>query len=219
VRYYEREDAYQYNTVHILDLGLSYDQLYRNLSTNRRRQLRNWDSICANIVLNDPGVNDFFLRKYLEFVQSKSAPLSYRFSEDTLSYLCSLDNVFLVGYVDSGKIVAASVFAFTDDVGEYLFNVSVSEGQRHSVSLIWYGANYLKALGIPVLNLGGGYSRSAEQGDSLAEFKMRFGGQRLPLRCLKQIYVDEVYVDLCRKARVDPGDSVGYFPPYARMKR
>jgi hypothetical protein len=210
--YFEQEEVYQYNDIYVLDLTPSYEELFANLDMNRKRQLKHWNTSLPNIVTERPAVTEFFLANYLEFVQRKDASPEYYFSRDTLAFLSSLDNVFVVGARNFGNLAAVSVFAYTADIGDFLFNVSLPEGRQYSVALLWWAVNHLKSLGVPFLNLGGG----DRENDSLAEFKRRFGGKKLALRCLKQVYEPGIYEKLCRRANVDPGDMTGYFPAYRR---
>jgi hypothetical protein len=199
----------QYDTVYVLDLSLSLDRLWENLSANRKRQLREGNIIHSNLVSDKSSLTDFFLANYVDFFHRKNAAQFYLFSRQTLSFLFNLDNVLLVGAQNSEKVEAVSVFAYTADVGEYLFNVSLPGGEKHTVPLLWYAINYLKSLQIPLFNLGGG-------GGGMAEFKRRFGGREFPLRCIRQIYEPELFEMLCRRANVDPDDLTGYFPPYQK---
>lgn len=203
---FDPDEIYQYDTIYFLDLTLSLDELWANLSTNRKRQLRDWDNISSNLALEKSTLTDFFLANNVDFFRRKDAARFYFFSRDTLSFLFSLDNVLIVGGPNLEKVEAVSVFTYTAHVGEYLFNVSLPEGRHHSAALLWYGVNYLKSLQIPLLNLGG----------SSAEFKRRFDAKELPLRCLKQVYEPEIYNKLCRRANTDPNDMTGYFPAYRK---
>jgi lipid II:glycine glycyltransferase (peptidoglycan interpeptide bridge formation enzyme) len=196
----------------VLDLTLSQSELFANLSTNRKRQLKDWEKSLANIILEKDILTEFFLANYHDFYQSREATGVYNFSRDTLSFLASLDNVVIVGMRGPERVEAVTVFAYTPDVAEFLFNVSLPEGQRHSATLLWYGVNYLKSLKIPLLNLGGGIRRD----DGVAQFKERFGAKKLALRCLKQVYEPEIYAKLCRQVNADPNNRTGYFPPYRR---
>lgn len=213
ITYFSPTEIDRYNEIYILDLTLSRDELFANLSSGRKRQLRHWDKLLADIVLEKSALIDFFLTNYATFVGRKKAARVYSFSMDTLSYLMNLDNVLLVGAQNAaGDVEAATLFAYTPYVGEGVFNVSLPGGQRHSAALLWYGVNYLKSLRIPLLNLGGGVRRN----DGVAEFKQRFGGKKLALGCLKQVHKPNVYEELCRRANVDHTDITGYFPAYYR---
>ena len=207
--HFDPDEICQYNTTYVLDLTLSLDELWANLSTNRKRQLADWNNIRSHFVLKKSTLIDFFLANYVDFFRRKDAAQFYFFSRDTLSFLFNLDNVLIVGASNSEKVEAVSVFTYTADVGEYLFNVSLSEGRNHTAALIWYGVDYLKSLQIPLLNLGGGSG-------GIREFKRRFGGRKLALRCIKQVYEPEIYEKLCRRANANPNDMTGYFPAYRK---
>jgi len=206
---FEPAELFQYDTVHLLDLSQDMEELWRNLSTNRKRQLKDWQRINGNFVFQHEQLVDFFLENHRAFFSRKGADQCYHFSDETLAFLFDCENVVLVGVGGAKGIEAVSVFAYTADLGEYLFNVSLPEGRDHSVPLIWFGVNHLKHMGIPMLNLGGGRG-------GVGESKRRYGGRELPLRCIKQIYDDERYHQLCRKAGVDPDDPGGYFPAYRK---
>lgn len=208
--YFGEKEIIRYNEIYVLDLTLSHGELFANLSMNRKRQLKDWDKILPNIVLDESVLTDFLLANYQEFFRERAASMAYSFSEDTMSFLVGLDNVFVVGVRDAGRVEAVTVFAHTPYVGDFLFNVSTPEGRHHSVALLWYGVHYLKARHVPLLNLGGGIRKD----DGVAKFKQRFGGQRLSLGCLKQIYEPEVYEQLCRQVNADHTDMTGYFPAY-----
>jgi hypothetical protein len=211
--YFAPTEIHRYNDIYTLDLHLGGDDLLANLSRGRKRQIEHWDEILADIVLEKSALIDFFLTNYAIFFCRKKAASVYSFSRDTLSYLLNLDNVLLVGAQNAaGNVEAVTVFAYTPYAGDALFNVSLPGGQRHSAALHWYGVNYLKSLHIPLLNLGGGVRRN----DGIAEFKQRFGGKKLALGCLKQVYKPKVYEELCRRANVDHTDIGGYFPAYYR---
>ncbi|HEX2644425.1 MAG TPA: hypothetical protein VHU81_15625, partial [Thermoanaerobaculia bacterium] len=117
--------------------------------------------------------------------------------------------VLLLGVAGPDGIEAVSVFGWTPYLADFLHNVSRPGGERHSAPLIWQAARLLHARRIPFLCLGGGI----REGDGVARFKERFGGERRPLAALRQVYDRERYAELCRLAGVDP-EAEGYFPPY-----
>lgn len=207
--HFDPHEIHQYDTVHVLNLALDPDDLWANLSTNRKRQLRDWDTIRHDLSVEKSDLADFFLAHYEEFFRRKGAEQFYLFSRDTISFLLGLDNVMIVGAPNSKNVEAVSVFAYTADVGEYLFNVSLPGGKDHTAALMWYGVHHLKSLHIPLLNLGGG-------GGGIGESKRRYGGRELALRCIKQLYEPDIYEKLCRRANADPNDMTGYFPSYRK---
>jgi hypothetical protein len=208
--YFEQAQVYQHNSVYVLDLTPSYEELFANLRPDRRQRLRKWDKITSSLVTEKSRNAEFFLANYHSFMREKNAPSFYYLSTETLSFLISLDNIFMVGARGPEELVAVALFTYTPYVGDWLFTISRPEGRHHSTSLVWYGVKYLKSLQIPYLNLGG----TSHEDDGMAQFKERFGSQKTPLKSLKQVYEPEVYEMLCRQANVDPGDMTGYFPAY-----
>ena len=208
--YFVPDEVYPYNAIFVLDLTLSDRELYANLSRTESGSSRIGTKLLPALFWIDQPDQISSWHVILISSGEKNASSAYHFSEETLSFLTNLPNVFIVSARKAEKVVAVSVFGYTPDAGDFLFNVSVPEGRSYSTALIWYGVQHLKALGIPLLNLGGG----GHEDDSLADFKARFGSRRLPLRCVKQIYQREVYDHLCQRVNVDPNDMTGYFPAY-----
>ena len=211
--YFESKDVFIHNKLHIMDLSLSSDNLYKNLSSNRKRQLRYFEKDQENFFLDRPILIEFFLNNFHDFIRERKASAVYEFSLDTLSFLLNLENSLLVGIMDGGRVIAVTVFVYTPYVGDFLFNVSLPDGKPYSVSLLWYGVNYLKSIGVPYLNLGGG----VRENDSLDLFKRRFGANLYPLMALKQVYQPEIYKELCQQVHVNANDRSGFFPPYHRV--
>lgn len=212
--YFDSNELYSHNNIYVLDLTLSREELFSKLSTNRKRQLKEWEKASAGLVLEKHTLTDFFLKNYVEFFRQKGAAPVYAFSVATIESLFALDSVLIVGAGLPGKLEAATVFTCTAYAADFLFNVSLPEGRAHSAALLWYGVNYFKSIGIPLLNLGGG----VRAGDSLAEFKQRFGGTKLALSCLEQVYDPATYVALCARMAADPADRTGYFPAYRSLQ-
>jgi len=206
---FDPSEIFRYNTVYIMDLTPPEDQILAKMSATRREQINRGDGAETTLVHDKSLLATFFLEHYEGFLRSRGAPPHYFFSQQTLSYLLSCDNVMLVGAQKSGKIIAANLFAYTNDIGDGLFNVSLPEGRSSSATLLWQAARKLKSLGVPAKNLGGGKSNSG-----IAKFKQRFGCKELPLRCLKQIYRPDVYRELCAQTNTGPDDMTGFFPAY-----
>ena len=208
--YWSADEVYQHNTLYVLNLQVSMTELFQQLSQNRRRQLKNFSAHQQHFTTDKLLLKEFYLAQHQRFFSEKKAAPVYNFAPATLSYLLNLENVLLVGYTESGQVKAVSVFAYTTYVGEYLFNVSLPGAQDQTAALLWYGLTLLKAKQIPYLNLGGG----AQEGDSIAQFKQRFGAAAFPLKALKQVYNTPVYAQLCQATQADPANKSGYFPAY-----
>jgi hypothetical protein len=212
--YFDGNEFYSYNNIYVLDLTLNRDELFANLSMNRKRQLREWQKTFARLILEKQALKKFFLKNYLEFLHQKKAAAVYAFSHATLESLFALDNVVMVGAGQPERLEAVTVFTYTPFAADYLLNISLPECRHHSAALVWYGVNYFKSIGIPTLNLGGGVRAD----DKLAAFKERFGGKKLTLNCLKQIYDPGAYTALCARVGTDPADRAGYFPAYRSLR-
>ena len=210
---FDSNELYSYNNIYILDLTLSREELFSKLSTGRKGQLKQWESISAGLVLDKRALKDFFLANYLEFFRQKGATSAYAFSSATLERLFALDSVVMVGAGPAESIEATTVFTYTPYAADYLFNISLPEGRHHSTALVWYGVNYFKSIGIPILNLGA----VVHPDDGLAKFKERFGAKKLALSCLKQIYDSTTYANLCARVGADPAGRTGYFPAYRSL--
>lgn len=212
------EEVHVYNSVHVLDLTLPEEERIARLSENRRREIRAFERE-GTALLEGPehraALARFFLDHYEEFFRSRDASPIYHFSRETLLDLFALENVLILGAAGPEGIEAVTVFGWTPYLADFLFNVSVPAGKRHSAALLWHGARRLRELGVPLLCLGGGI----REGDGVARFKERFGGERRPLACLRQVYDPDRYAELCRRAGVSPEVGEGYFPPYRDPRR
>ena len=207
--YFDPRSAHADNSVFSLDLREPREQLFANLHANRKRQLREPLPPGTRIVWDAERLSAFFLDQYPGFMSRAGAAPIYRFSPATLSFLCSLDAVFLVGAEVGDRLEAVAVFGHTEHAADYLFGVALPAGRPHAARLLWCGIERLRSLGVPRLNLGGG----ARPNDGIAEFKRRFGAREVPLISLKQVYLPEAFERLCRAAGAEPG-TTGYFPAY-----
>ena len=204
---FPREEVHVHNQLYLLDLDASEQALFGRLSQNRRRQLRDWPTARAQLITDRAELKRFFVSNYPDFARRKGAgPLA----TETLDALAELDDLVMVGAGRKGAIEAVGLFGHTPHGAHYLFNVSRPGGERHAAHLVWFAVEQLRALGVARLNLGGGVT----PGDSVAEFKRRFGARILPLRSLRQVYRPAVYARLCRRSRRSAADRAGYFPPY-----
>jgi hypothetical protein len=196
------------NETFVLDLRAGIEGVWDGLSTNRRRQLRDWDPELHET--DSEQLARFFVDQYPVTMERKEAAPRHRFPATTLAALCELPNTFLVGAVSDGAVESVSLFGHTPHAGDFLFNAALPGCEHHSAALIWSAVHRLVALEVPWLNLGGGMS----QGDSLAEFKARFGASPLPMRAVKAVYDRAAYAELCRRHGGDPDDREGFFPAY-----
>lgn len=206
---FDDDELFTYDSVHVLNLEQDMETLYANLSRTRRRELKKWEQEDAEFCSDRSALTTFFLEHFEEFMRSKAADGFYFLSPQSLSFLANLENIVLVGVQQEGRVVALQVNACTPYVAQGLFLISLPEGRNHTTAMIWSSIKHLKALGIPLFNLGGGAG-------GVAEYKRLFGGVELPLHGLKQIYDPKRYAELCRIAGVEPSGASCYFPAYRR---
>jgi hypothetical protein len=197
-------------TVYVLQVDQGDAELLGQFSTNRKRQIRSWQLSGRQMTRDPAAITAFLAREAPGFYRARHASSSYAIAPEGWSMLLAQPDVIAFGALDEGQITAASVFAVTGWLAEYLFNISVPAGQWASAPLLWEGALAVRERKASVLNLGGGI----REGDSLAEFKRRFGSKSLLQPCLKQIYDPERYAQLCEKASVGTDHVVKFFPPY-----
>jgi len=212
--YYNFEDVNRYNSLYALDLTLSISELFSNLSRNRKRELRNWEQDFSTIITDKETLKGFFIDNYHACYRNRNASETYNFSQQTLNCLISSENVLLVGVRISGKIIAAKLCTFTADVADLLLNVSFLEGKQFNSLMTWYNVIYLKSIGVPILNMGGGL----KEDDKYMLAKKNFGAKRFPLECLKQVYIPQVFNQLVREKYLDSNSSDAYFPPFHQPK-
>jgi hypothetical protein len=196
------------NDAYALDLALGPEALYREMSSGRRRELRTWRAALHED--HHAPLAAFFCDLHPRFMERKGAPGHHRLARATLEALCAQPGVFLLGAPAGGPLEAVSVYGYTRHAADRLFSAWLPGGERHSAALDWSAAHRLCELGIPWLNLGGGLRR----GDSLAEYKRRFGPEARPVWAIREVYDRPAYVDLCRCAGRDPEDRDAFFPPY-----
>jgi hypothetical protein len=199
------------NQTYVLDLGGGVEEVWSGLSTNRRRQLRDWRVEDYEIVGEE--LAEFFVAQYPLTMERKGAAARHRFPVATLAALCELPETFLVGARGDGGLESVSLFGHTPYAADFVFNAALPGCAHHSVPLIWSAIHLLGERGVPCLNLGGGMS----PGDSLADFKARFGARPLPMRAVKAVYDPPAYEALCHRNGADPGDRDGFFPAYRNV--
>jgi len=196
------------NETFVIDLRDGAEGARSRLSTNRRRQLRDWRG--EDYEIDGEELAEFFVAEYPATMERKEAAMRHRFPAETLAALCELPETFLVGARGEAGLESVSLFGYTPYAGDFVFNAALPGCAHHSVPLIWSAVHLLAERGVPWFNLGGGMS----PGDSLADFKARFGATPLPMRAAKAVYDPPAYEELCRRHGGDPDDRDGYFPAY-----
>lgn len=204
------EETHELKGLYFLDLTLETEELLRRCSEKRRLFIRKWEARGISIVTDRPRLARFVIDRYQDFFRRKNAGGAYNFSPATFEFLLSLPNVLAIGAARGEDIEAFHLTTYTRYAGESLFYFDIQGAESRCISLIWEAAKRLRNLGISAFSLGGGLA----DGDTFDEFKRRFGGERRPLRALKQVIRSDIYSELCGEFRPEPSGYIGYFPEY-----
>lgn len=192
-----------------IDLTGTEDERLSRVSRRKRGALRKWLGAAAPET-DRQKLADAFVGLYPGFMAQRGAGSAYRYTPEELTLLVSLPGTFLTGVCNArGEVCCVALFGMTAHSGDYLFMVSNEDGQEHGSGVLWLGLRHMASLQVPHCHLGGGIA----EGDGVAEFKRRLGGQPLALHAVQQVFNAGRYRSLCREAGCRPG-STAYFPAY-----
>ena len=199
------------HVVYQLDLEKDIESLWAGLAKSHRYEVRKSQKNSSITFVTDKKILTAYVAElYRETLKRVGASDVYNFSNETLGLLIGSENVFLVGVKDETGIQAVSLFLNGQGVSDYFLNASSEIGRSYSRSLIWSAVLHLKDNGVVKLNLGGG----VKPGDSLDDFKRRFGGVKAVGQSVKVVFNREAYDRLCLKYCSRNNVEGGYFPPY-----
>jgi hypothetical protein len=194
-------------TIYLLDLAHGEDILLASMHKTHRYELRKESDLLHSITMQAIPVSRALPALYAETLARVGASDTYRFSEATLNAWLSSPGCLVLGLGAPPQAVVLCLY--TKDTADYFINASTNRGRKHTRILLWAAIRELKRRGVRYFNLGGG----AREADALDGFKRRFGGKSLNVPVLKQVYMHEQFMALCRQAgAVD--HAAGYFPPY-----
>ncbi len=197
-----------------IDLQLPEEELWRNMHSTHRYEIRRGEKDSGiEISIDDEELKHALLVLYPQTLERIQASKIYYFRQSTLETLMNMRHAFLVGAVSGTTVHAVSLFLYTEHGAEYFLNAATLEGRKFSRTLLWTAIRELKKRAVPFLNLGGG----VRPGDSLEDFKRRFGGKMLCTQTLRQIFDRDKYTYLMKYC--EAGDAHGYFPPYWKEKQ
>src|SRR5262249_1505391 len=109
----DETEADAYNTIYAIDLTLSLDELFRRLSYNRQRQLRDWEQLSKRLILDRDRLVEFYIAYNQSFLRRRKANTASFFAEETLRQLFDDPRVVLVGAGDQGRLETVTVFGYT----------------------------------------------------------------------------------------------------------
>jgi hypothetical protein len=208
--WFDPAEVHAAQTLYLLDLRQGPEALRAGLQASLRHKLREAAAVEHS---DDVGVEDmlrFFVDAYPACFAARGAGGAYRLDAGTLEALARSRHAFLLGVRGADGYESVTLFGRTAASGDAFLNVCTEAGRIHAFTLLWHGALRLQTGGVPFLNLGGGIT----EGDGVAQFKRRFGGQERRLVALRQVFDAGRYRALCVEAGVDPQRDIGYFPAY-----
>ena len=200
-----------HHTLYLVDLTPSAGELWKQMGETHRYEIRRLaGSGAAEVVTDNARLKNSFKRLYPETLERVHASKVYHFSDAALDQLMESSGALLVGVEDHAGIQAVSLFLHTPWVAEYFLSASSMDGRKYSRQVIWTAMTLLKETGVACLNMGGG----VRPGDSIDQFKRRFGGRAVSGQVLKAIFDQEKYACLCRKHCAGNEAKISFFPPY-----
>jgi hypothetical protein len=197
--------------VYKIDLTMDIASLWSAMSKTHRYEIKRFEREKAPRIIFDrsllaPAVKSL----YRETLIRVDAADVYNFPDDTLDILMDSSRALLIGVEDGEGIQAVSIFLHNEFIAEYFLNATTFQGRKYSRKILWQAIETLKNLEVASLNLGGG----VKPGDSLDDFKRRFGGKASDGQALKIIFNQDAYNTLSEKYCGANPKAAGYFPPY-----
>jgi hypothetical protein len=197
-----------HNEIYVMDIAGTEDLLKSRMSYNRRREVEQLHKAGVEIIKDKAVVAQFFKNNFSGFMLRKRVKLHDDELWPTTDRFLLAPNALLLGAgAPGGPIEAASVFGYTPHCGDFWYAISKDDGVRFSKALLWSAVRELRALGVSLLNLGGG----VRPGDEIAATKRRFGGVPRELGSLQLVFQPDLYDDLCKSRAAR---TAAYFPAY-----
>ncbi len=205
------DDLYEHHGCYWINLRENIDSLWNKMRKGCRYEVRRWDKYPGAKVITDKRILKEKMKDlYPQTMNRVGASAIYNFSSETLDKLSEAPGSLILGVEEYSRIVAVTLFLHTPFTADYFLNAATPEGRKYTRFLVWLSIKYLKERNISFLNLGGG----AKPGDTLEQFKRRFGGQMIQGQVLRQVFDQNKYMYLCSKYCQNNHSKIDYFPPY-----
>ena len=199
-----------HHTVYEINLELSLDELWKRLNSGHKYEINKAKKDKQLSLINDKSqLLQPFIDMYFSTMKRVNASDIYFFSHDFLTSIINSNNAILLGIKKGEQIVACVLFLFENKVAEYFISAAQADSRGLTRLLIWEAFEQLKRMGVSKINLGGGVSK----GDSLDDFKRRFGGESIQMNVLKYIFDTIKYQFLLKKYNII-NENIDFFPPY-----
>ena len=179
---------------HTVALDLTDDDIWMHqISSKNRNMIRKAEKEGVTIVesddyetfrkLYDGTMTDLHAEDFYFFPPSYYEEYKQTFKDKSLLCLAMLD----------GKVIAGSMFMFSDDYAHYHLSARDREYSRYAANnlILWYGIQKAKERGCKWFHFGGG--TTGEDDDSLLKFKKEFSKTLCEFWIGKRVHNQKVY--------------------------
>lgn len=177
-----------------LDLSLSLDEIWmQQFSSKNRNMIRKADKEGVTIVESDD--YETFRKLYDGTMTNLNADKYYFFPQSYYDeYKESFkDNSILCFAILDGKVIAGSMFMFSEDYAHYHLSARDRNYSKYAANnlILWYGIQKAKERGCKWFHLGG--STTGDENDSLLLFKQNFSKTKTEFWIGKRVHNQTVY--------------------------
>lgn len=182
-----------------LDLSLTEDEIWKDqISSKNRNMIRKAEKVGVTIVESDD--YDTFKRLYDGTMTNLHAEDFYFFPR---AYYDEYKKVFkgkslLCLAMYEGKVIAGSMFMFSEDYAHYHLSARDREYSRYAANnlILWYAIRKAKERGCKWFHFGGG--TTSNEDDSLLKFKKEFSKTETEFWIGKRVHKQAVYDEIVR---------------------
>ena len=183
-----------------LDLSLSEDNIWKTqISSKNRNMIRKAEKEGVTIVESDD--YDTFKRLYDGTMANLHAEDFYFFPQAYYDEYKKKfrDKSMLCLAMYEGKLIAGSMFMFSDDYAHYHLSGRDRQYSRYAANnlILWYAIRKAKERGCKWFHFGGG--TTGEEDDSLLKFKKEFSKTETEFWIGKRVHNQAVYDEIVRQ--------------------
>lgn len=177
-----------------LDLSLSLDEIWtQQFSSKNRNMIRKAEKEGVTIVesddyetfrkLYDGTMTNLNAENYYFFPQSYYDEYKASFKDNSILYFAMLD----------GKVIAGSMFMFSEEYAHYHLSARDREYSKYAANnlILWHGIQKAKERGCKWFHFGGG--TTGDENDSLLLFKQNFSKTKTEFWIGKRVHNQAVY--------------------------
>ena len=177
-----------------LDLSLSLDEIWtQQFSSKNRNMIRKAEKEGVTIVESDD--YETFRKLYDSTMTNLNAENYYFFPQSYYDeYKASFkDNSILCFAMLDGKVIAGSMFMFSENYAHYHLSARDREYSKYAANnlILWYGIQKAKERGCKWFHFGGG--TTGDENDSLLLFKQNFSKTKTEFWIGKRVHNQAVY--------------------------